>query len=120
MFTLHPSLPSPSYPLSSSTQGLADCLRHLLTAFQLQPGHVGVLTHLAHYCLLQGSHERAEALARAALEGAEALPGPAADGPRAEAMTLLARALHAQGRMDEARAEYAKVGTGDTCSGRTC
>ncbi|GLC38649.1 hypothetical protein PLESTB_000456300 [Pleodorina starrii] len=94
-------------------QGLADCLRHLLTAFQLQPSHVGVLTHLAHYCLLQGSADKAEALARAALEGAEALPaaagGAAADGPRAEAMTLLARALHAQGRVDEARAEYAKA-----------
>lgn len=41
-------------------QGLADCLRHLLTAYQLQPGHVGVLAHLAHYCLLQGDPGRAE------------------------------------------------------------
>ncbi|GIL51578.1 hypothetical protein Vafri_7539 [Volvox africanus] len=99
---------------SNVQQGLADCLRHLLTAYQLQPGHVGVLTHLAHYCLLQGNPDTAEALARAALEGAEAAAqlgagGPAADGPRAEALTLLARALHAQGRMDEARSEYAKA-----------
>ncbi|PNW85504.1 hypothetical protein CHLRE_03g189605v5 [Chlamydomonas reinhardtii] len=90
-------------------QGLADCLRHLLTAYQLQPGHVGVLTHLAHYCLLMGQPERGEVLARAALEGAEALPGSASEGVRAEAMTLLARAYHAQGRMDEARAEYGRA-----------
>ncbi|KAG2448186.1 hypothetical protein HYH02_006771 [Chlamydomonas schloesseri] len=90
-------------------QGLADCLRHLLTAYQLQPGHVGVLTHLAHYCLLMGQPERGEVLARAALEGAEALPGGAGDSARAEAVTLLARAFHAQGRMDEARAEYGRA-----------
>ncbi|GFR40487.1 hypothetical protein Agub_g1054 [Astrephomene gubernaculifera] len=90
-------------------QGLADCLRHLLTAYQLQPTHVGVLAHLAHYCLLQGRPQHAEELARAALEGAEALPGGAAEGPRAEALSLLARAYHAQGRLDEARAEYAKA-----------
>ena len=50
-----------------------------------------------------------QVLARAALEGAEALPGSASEGVRAEAMTLLARAYHAQGRMDEARAEYGRV-----------
>ncbi|KAG2487876.1 hypothetical protein HYH03_013459 [Edaphochlamys debaryana] len=90
-------------------QGLADCLRNLLTAYQLDPGHVGVLAHLAHYCLLQGEAAKAEALARAALEGAEALPPGSAEAARAEALTLLARAYHAQGRVDEARAEYAKA-----------
>lgn len=51
------SCPTPSILVP---QGLADCLRHLLTAYQLQPGHVGVLAHLAHYCLLQGDPGRAE------------------------------------------------------------
>lgn len=55
-------------------------------------------------------------LARAALEGIDSggawglTGGLGGEAARAEAMSLLARAFHAQGRIEEARAEYAKVG----------
>jgi hypothetical protein len=51
-------------------------------------------------------------LARTALEGAEGLPGSAADAARAEGRALLARSLHAQGRLSEAQSEYLAVRAG--------
>lgn len=48
-------------------QGLADGLKLLMEAYKIDPGHVGVLAQLSHYCLVRIPF-RARTHARAFLE----------------------------------------------------
>ena len=47
-------LPPPPY----HAQGLADGLKLLVRAYELDPQHVGTLNMLAHYCLLRADYEK--------------------------------------------------------------
>ncbi len=85
-------------------QGLADGLKLLMRAHELEPGHVGVLNLLAHLCLLRGDSDKAAALARAAYEACDN-PAPL-DSVRADCLCLLARAHHAMGSIQEAAKHY--------------
>ncbi|KAL6746592.1 Paf1 complex component [Haematococcus lacustris] len=81
-------------------QGLADGLKLLVRAYELDPTHLGVVLLLAHYCLLRGNYQQALQLAR------QALASPDVTTARAECSLLLARALHALGQTAEARKQY--------------
>ncbi len=39
-------------------QGMADGLKLLVRAYELDPHHVGVLNTLSHYCLLRAEYEK--------------------------------------------------------------
>lgn len=72
-------------------------------AYELEPEHPTTLNLLAHLCLVRGDYRRAELLAAAASD----LAGE--DGPKAESLTLLARAWHAQGQSAKAMQYYLQV-----------
>lgn len=88
---------------SNLQQGLADGMKLLLRAYELDPMHAGTLSLLAHYSLLRGDYDKAGALAKAAVDASDV------DLHKAEPFCTLGRAQHAMGRITEAQKSYAQA-----------
>ncbi|MEW5301852.1 MAG: hypothetical protein WDW36_004683 [Sanguina aurantia] len=84
-------------------QGLADGLKLLSRAYQLQPNHVGALSLLAHYSLLKGAYTSVLVLAHAAMSGAET------ESVKATSLIQIARAHHALGNFPDAHTHYVQA-----------
>lgn len=85
---------------SNLQQGLADGMKLLLRAYELDPKHAGTLSLLAHYSLLRGDYDKACILARAALDACDV------DAFKSDAYCTLGRAQHALGKIAEAHKAY--------------
>ncbi|BDA40854.1 RNA polymerase-associated protein CTR9 homolog [Coccomyxa sp. Obi] len=81
-------------------KGLREGLDLLCRAYDADPGQPGVLTLLARFCIQRGDWQRAKELAAAAHQAAEF------DSTRALALTLQARAHHAEGNYNLAYRAY--------------
>ena len=84
-------------------RGLREGLDLLCRAYDADPGQPGVLTLLARFCIQRGDWQRARELAAAAHAAAES------EGTRALALTLQARAHHAEGNYNHAYRSYQQV-----------
>jgi uncharacterized protein HemY len=84
-------------------RGVREGLELLCRAYDADAGQPGVLTLLARFCILRSDWERAKNLATAALQAATT------DETRAMALTLQARAHHAQGNFNDAYRCYQQV-----------
>ena len=78
----------------------------LQRAYEVDPGHAGVLLALAHLSMVRGEHDKALHLAQAAEEGVEGV------AQRAQVALVRARAHHARGEMLEAKQQYIQVSWG--------
>jgi RNA polymerase-associated protein CTR9 len=107
VITLDPSCPDAHLGLavikfanSNLQQGLADGMKLLLRAYELDPTHAGTLSLLAHYSLLRGDYDRSCSLSRAAVDACDI------DFFKAESFCTLGRAQHAMGRIIDAQKAY--------------
>ena len=86
---------------------MADGIKLLTRAHELDPGHVGALNLLGHFNLLRGDYEKAIVLGRAALDACD---GPASmDSIRADCHCTMARSYHGMGNINEAYRSYNMV-----------
>ncbi len=96
-----PPTPTPPGP---PPQGLADGVKLLAAAFQLDPSSAPAMRLLAQVCLMRGEYDKARALAEAGAAAADSSP------LRASCHALAGRACHALGLVQEAAQQYAQVG----------
>jgi len=84
-------------------RGLREGLELLCRAYDADAGQAGVLTLLARFCIMRSDWARARELSAAAQQAADS------DSTRALALTLQARAHHAEGNYTEAYRAYQTV-----------
>lgn len=84
-------------------RGLREGLDYLCRAYDADAGQPGVLTLLARFSVQRGDWQRTKELASAALQAATT------DDTRALALTLQARAHHAQDNFNDAYRCYQQV-----------
>ncbi|RMZ53978.1 hypothetical protein APUTEX25_002555 [Auxenochlorella protothecoides] len=92
---------------SQTSEDMRDGSRLLVRAFEQDPENPYTLVLLAYFSLQQGFVDGAAKLAKAALDASDSEP------LRLECTTVLARALHAQGRNGEAFRLYSQAATLD-------
>ncbi len=85
------------------SRGFREGLDLLCRAYDADPGQPGVLSLLARFCIQRGDWQRARELATAAHAASESA------GARALALTLQARAHHAEGNYNLAYRSYQQV-----------
>jgi Tfp pilus assembly protein PilF len=94
-----------SFNSENEQQGLADGVKLLVAAYQLDPSNTAVLALLAQVCLMRGEYDKARDLALAGCEAAGDVRAV-----RAQCFTLAGRACHALGLVQEAGKYYHQVG----------